>query len=269
MTDKFNYLDILTCVLPGAYALTIAIGFWLTLHGSWKAAQPLLGTSGVFSSVVFVFMSFIVGNAMQAVAHGVPERLLRWFCWSGRWPSELALLRGGPCLTDPERSRVCEAAVRFSLLSEDDLALFDVSPQRRWCRWRLPSDERTQPALETAQSAFRGARSLLADLSAGVRVSTAEAYYLFFRATFVTSGVGTVAFLLLGVEASWKSAVGLPVDGIASAWAFAGLLAFGTALFFRRARGAGERFARETYLSLSVLAETKTMGPKGGASGGK
>ena len=258
MTEKFSYTDILCYLMPGAYLLTLGIGWWAAIPHQTASSIPLFGEGGVFASVVFVILSFLMGNAIQVVAHSLPELFLRRVFWSGWWPSELALLPKGPCLSETERSAVQNALVKLSLLTAQDVANAPT-PTEKWRRWVLKRDAANKAVAEKGQAAFRRGRALLADCSAGTRAVTAEAYYLFFRALSVVSALGAVAFLLLSVKAEWKSWGGLPIEASHVARLPTVLLVILTGLFAWRSRGAAHGFVREVFLSLSVIAESKVL----------
>lgn len=260
MTDKLTYFDVLMYVLPGAYALTIALGGWWCISPSAISSLPLTGDGGLFASVVFVLMSFIAGNALQVIAHTLPESLIRRVFWSGHWASQLAFFKSGPCLSEKERSAVIESAVR--LCSADPAVLGVLTVKRlRGGRWRPEGDPAAIAAtLDSAQAVFRGALALLADTGAGQRATTANAYYQFFRALFTMSAIATVGFGGLAFEAHWKAWIGLPIGAVVTARLPLLVSAVFTLLFGWRARGAGEALVRETLLSLSVLEKTKALG---------
>lgn len=263
MTDKFSYTDVLCYLMPGACAMALGLSWWATIPGSSFGTIPMFGDGGLLASVAFVLLSFVVGNTVQVIAHTLPEALLRRVFWSGWWPSDLAMFDGGPCLSTTEREAVKMALTAHLQVSAANVPVPSSTPTRRWGRrWSLARTPENMKATTAWHGAFDRGRALLADTGAGTRATAAEAYYLFFRGMMVVCGVGGAAFSFLALNAPWKAMIGLPPSGTTGAVIPSGVLLSLALLFAWRARGAGEGFARETFLALSVLGAVKALGQR-------
>jgi len=258
VTEKFTYMDFLMYVLPGGLSLVLCINAYWLVSPTGASQLPLLGTAGLFASVVFILLCFVAGNLVQTIAHAGPEQLHRFVFWNGHWPSDLVLLEGS-FRTGLSKKTVLHA-LRAAKLIDDDLegALTAKAVSSKYTRrWYIDGD--AAPAVRAAAIVFGRTRSLLADAGVGTRANVAEAYYQLFRGMYTVGLVGAPCFLVLWIDASWKAKIGLSTAGVDAALPSALFCTLLLVAFSWRARGAGANFAKEVYVAATTAEVAKSL----------
>lgn len=179
MSDKFTYIDFLMYVVPGSFlSFVILILIWSSAP---KTAGAIL-QADLFSSIVFLISSFILGNFLQVRSHLGPEERLKNEFWTGLFPSQAMFFLGNKILNESGREDLINACFQKGLLANEDAPLFSIPTN-------YPKE-----ATDKAQNAFDYMRTYLGDGRKGERIRGAEGYYLFFRGMFVASFWSATAF---------------------------------------------------------------------------
>jgi hypothetical protein len=184
MSDKFTYIDFLMYVLPGAFlSFVILILIWSAAPAT---VAPML-KADLFSSVILLIFSFILGNFLQVRSHLGPEERLKKEFWTGLFPSQTMFFPGNKILNESGREDLINACFQKGLLTNEDATLFSAPTS---C---------SKKATDKAQNAFDYMRTHLVDGGKGERIRGAEGYFLFFRGMFVASFWSTTAFVIVAL----------------------------------------------------------------------
>lgn len=184
MSDKFTYIDFLMYVVPGSFlSFVILLLIW---SAAPKTATTIL-KADLFSSVVFLIFSFILGNFLQVRSHLGPEERLKKEFWTGLFPSQAMFFTGNKILNESGREDLINACLQKELLTNEDASLFSIPTN-------YPKE-----AIDKAQNAFDYMRTYLGDGRKGERMRGAEGYFLFFRGMFVASFWSATAFVIVAL----------------------------------------------------------------------
>lgn len=181
MKNQFTYIDFLMYVVPGAFLLSVLVfaSFLLTPDFAFPFKAD------IFSSIIFLISSFILGNLIQNHSHGRPETRLKKKFWGGFYPSEIIFFSGNGIVDEHERERLIAACLKKDLLSSADTQILS---KRENC---------THELVGKYQTVFNSIRTYLN--SEEGRILGAEGYYLFFRGMFVVSFWAGIILLSVSV----------------------------------------------------------------------
>ncbi len=184
MSEKFTYIDFLMYVVPGSFlSFVILLLIW--------SFTPQMATTilkaDLFSSIIFLIFSFILGNFLQVRSHLGPEERLKKEFWTGLYPSQGMFFPGNKILNESGREDLINACLQKGLLASEDASVFSTLTN-------CPKE-----AMDKAQNAFDYMRSYLVDGGKGERIKGAEGYYLFFRGMFVASFWSATAFVIVAL----------------------------------------------------------------------
>lgn len=253
MIEKFTYFDFLTYLLPGTI-------LEFTLLGAWAAAKlPLpqfTGEGGLLGSIVFILAAFILGHFVQGVAHTFPEWLLKRVFWGGFYPSNIMFFNNQQILFNKEKKAIISRAIAERLISLEDSKLWEqpfvtgwFRPIRPLRRYRL--NEEVKEAIEHSRLTFNRINIFLTDSNLGKRVEVAETYYQFFRGTFTATFISAL-ILLFEYWFLVHSPTTLEPHIAKSLLAGSVIALILTIIFIWRARGSGQRYAREVVRAFDV-----------------
>ena len=240
MSDKFSYTDFLMYVVPGSF-LSFVILLLVSTFTPKMATVTL--KADLFSSIIFLFFSFIFGNFLQVRSHLGPEERLKKEFWTGLFPSQVMFFPGNKILNESGREDLISACLLKGLLVSEDVSLFSASTD-------YPKE-----AIEKAQNVFDYMRTYLVNSGKGERIKGAEAYYLFFRGMFVASFWSATAFAIVALiylaRLKWSvlnSIIG-ELPGLSVGFVVPILGASFSMILWRtfryRCRGASQGFAKE------------------------
>lgn len=258
MLEKFTYFDFLMYVLPGTVLEFALLGVWVA------AKLPLpqfTGEGGLFSSIVFVLIAFILGHSVQAIAHTFPEWLIKRLFWGRFYPSEIMFFNNQRILFSKEKETIISKIIAEKIISENDSQLWKQDFVTGWFRPILPVRKRKlsddlKKGTENSQLAFNRLRIFLTDNNLGKRVEGAESSYQFFRGTYTALAISGIMFIseyyILSRYSSLETNIG---HSLLAGSVLAILLAL---VFVWRARGAGQRYAREVVRAFDT---TRTLPP--------
>ena len=117
MSDKFTYIDFLMYVIPGAFLCIVVLSsFCLLTPGTTD-----LINADLFSSIVFLVISFVFGNCLQVYSHKGPEERLKKEYWRGLYPSEIMFFPENNIISEEGREDLLEVCVKMNLLKKDDI----------------------------------------------------------------------------------------------------------------------------------------------------
>jgi hypothetical protein len=265
LTEKFTYFDFLMYVLPGTVILSGLLVGWAIAGGE---VPTLLGDSGLFASVVFILAAFVLGHFVQTVAHSLPEKLLKRLFWAGRYPSQILFFKGHRLVSGTERERHIAMLREVGLASDEVVKVWDGELTIGWFRGSVKGIDKGQFAqgTEGAQFAFNRIRNHLTDQKAGIRASSAEAYYQFFRGGFTGAGLTAMALALeiVALRHGWLTPFDGAVDITGLGTMVVSVYVLLAVAFFWRARGAGQNFARETFRAYAALRKENRLAKEQG-----
>ena len=238
MRDRFTYFEFQMYVLPGAlFIATALLVNWIVRF------IPFGGSSSdILGSLVFLLLSFISGQIIQAKAHEAPESRLKEKYWDGLFPSQRMFFPWNkttrPIIDGRLREDLLRVCVTRGLLTEDE-------------RQRCDEGEYTDKVLTArVQGAFDKLRYNLLDHSKfAERFEIAEAHYQMFRGLFVSAFWSAILTLLVLAVCvilqllSWGRPLTSP-NQVGLVAIIVTHLALWRCLR-RRCRGAGQGFARE------------------------
>jgi len=246
LIEKFTYFDFLTYLLPGTI-------LEFALLGAWAAAKlPLpqfTGEGGLLGSIVFILVAFILGHFVQGLAHTFPEWLLKRIFWGGFFPSHIMFFTNQQILFSKEKQVIISRAITEQIISLEDSKLWEQPFVTGWLRPIRPLrrsrlNEEIKQGVELSKLTFNRIQIFLADSSLGKRIEVAEAYYQFFRGTFTAT---FTAAIILFTE-YWiltRSSTALEPHIGNSLLVGSAITLTLTFMFAWRARGSGQRYARE------------------------
>lgn len=181
MGQKFTYFDFMMYLLPGSFfVIACLIGIWIIAPGTCSFVK-----ADIFSSIIFLLISFMLGNLIQAHAHGRPEDRLKRAFWDGLYPSERMFFASNSVLNERARNDLLRCCAQRGLLSEADFALFSTPKNL------------SKEAISKASNVFSYLRTYLENTDKNERIRGAEAYYQFFRGMFVASFWAAIIFIAL------------------------------------------------------------------------
>jgi hypothetical protein len=246
MMSRIAAFELRMYFVPGAYALILASIFAKVVSRVDFFNASLQG-GDLTQSFAFVMASYVIGQLIQSVGHGIPifgriigpEKRLKKRYWDGYYPSEIALFKNSRVLGDSNRQRVLDC-----LLSKGHMD----STQRQG--FELPFSETSR---ELAQAIF-----VRLNAEAGEKedssTKTSEALYQMLRGLFFSSWLGFASGTAIAVYAKlarlwfpqFPQLDGLSWPGLVTY----SLFCLSAWLIFRyRCRGAGEGYARRVYLT--------------------
>lgn len=241
MSDKFTYIDFLMYIIPGAFLSSVLLLLLcLIIPETLRFIK-----ADLFSSIVFIIFSFILGNCVQVHSHLGPETRLKKEYWKGYYPSQIMFFPDNPVINEQGRSDLIKACQLAGLISEKDIQLFSSN------------NEYPKTGINKGQNTFNYMRVYLADKKEGERIRASEGYFFFFRGIFVASywaamGFITVALLYL-LRLKWPT-LSIYSGDLPSLLSGFFLPLFGAIIclyFWRtfryRCRGAAQGFPREVY----------------------
>lgn len=238
MKDRFTYIDFLMYVLPGSFLIFVIMGaVWV-----FVGLTTTVFVSGIFESVIFIVLSFIVGNFIQVVSHLGPEERLKREYWKGYYPSQFMFFKNNPVIDEHARKDLLEACLKNGWLSKEEIDEFNLEKKV------------SVEAISKATNLFSYLRVHLEKGDVNHRIRGAEGYYLFYRGMFVASIwaaiillIPVILFLLdklvFALFSLDLSTISLGRSMLSASWA---AVCFVFWRKFRwRARGAAQGFARE------------------------
>ena len=183
MGEKFNYIDFLMYVLPGAYLLIILLSAALLLFP--KAVGRI--DNGVFTSVIFVFLCFIVGVVLQNYSNKNPQKRLKNDYWWGHFPTEIIFFKEANIVNDRARIDFIDCCVSQGFMSVEEKGLFDNLKEAK------------SQCFEISKNVCNEVKEHLATQNATTKLEVTLGYYLFFRGMFVASYLGIYLFAFVAI----------------------------------------------------------------------
>lgn len=240
-------------ILPGAFFLIIILVI------AWGFDLILINQGGVdiFNSIIFILMSFILGNFFQTISHGRPEKRLKEKFWKGLYPSQIMFFPNNQVINESMRHKFINYCLEHTMLCQEDIEK------------SISVEQYDHEILEKVTVVFDILRVSFENTSFGSRISTAESHYLFFRGMFVSAFWAGILSLITVIYASVSPlfsdcGISVPINIIENRIpALIVTLVFSVILWrtFRwRCRGAAQGFAREVVRA--TLSNTYHLGGK-------
>jgi hypothetical protein len=244
MENKFTYFDFLMYIIPGGMFAIVLYFFFITL----PTVKPIIeSTANLFGLAIFIIISFVFGNLIQALAHKSLEDFIKRWYWNGFYASDLIF---------NENNRIINDGLRLKMI--------DRVLSKGWT-----TKEKLQPIIDggilkdkklgvTAAFIFNCLRTTAEKDDNSNQIKGAEAYYQFFRgltAAFFLSAIFLFGFYVLVMlitavgciltsDLGWQQFANIAGSNLVW-YGLAGIICFVIGIVFMdRARGAGQGYIR-------------------------
>lgn len=238
MKDRFTYFEFQMYLLPGAI-LTLSI----FIINSVFELIPLMRADSLdfLESILFLILSYIFGQVIQAHAHETPEERMKNEYWDGLFPTQRMFFpwdkKFRPIISEDLRSKLLDACLSHKFLTEEE-------------RWKCDQSEQSQDLIDKLETIISKIRyKLLNKEQIFIRINETEARYQALRGLFVSSfwsGILSILGALVGIGLLlWSNYVSLAPQSLIGIvlWGMLNLILW--RIFRWRCRGVAQGFARE------------------------